>query len=146
VLVLYSRVGPFTDEVVLQAGKFAPPASVLLANAHAYWDACQFAERLQRAIRSRATIEQAIGILMANGGRTPEDAFQMLVHASQRETASCATSPPTWSTAPCAGSSPGKPQSGAWRSALLAVPVVRWWGEVGEVGGAAAEEGFGEIG
>ena len=85
VLALYSRTGPFTDEAVLQAENFAAPASVLLANIQAYWDARQLAERLQRAMRSRATIEHAVGILMARGGGTAEEAFQLLVRASQRE-------------------------------------------------------------
>jgi GAF domain-containing protein len=85
VLALYSRSGPFTVEAVLQAENFAVPASVLLANAQAYWDARRLAERLQLAMRSRATIEHAVGILMAGGGRTPEETFQLLVRASQRE-------------------------------------------------------------
>jgi GAF domain-containing protein len=85
VLALYSRTGPFTVEAVLQAGNFTAPASVLLANVQAYWDVRQLTERLQRAMRSRATIEHAVGILMARGGRTAEETFQLLVRASQRE-------------------------------------------------------------
>ena len=85
VLALHSRTGPFTDEAVFQAENFAAPASVLLANVQAYWDVRQLAERLQRAMRSRATIEHAVGIMMARGGRTAEEAFQLLVRASQRE-------------------------------------------------------------
>jgi GAF domain-containing protein len=84
VLALYSRTGPFAGEAVLQAENFAAVASVLLANVQAYWDARQLAERLQQAMRSRATIEHAVGILMAGSGRTPEEAFQLLVRASQR--------------------------------------------------------------
>jgi AmiR/NasT family two-component response regulator len=34
---------------------------------------------------SRSTIDYAIGILLANGATTPDDAFQILVRASQRE-------------------------------------------------------------
>jgi len=84
-LAVYSRTGPFDVEAVLQAENFAVPASIVLANVQAYWDARQRAERLQRAMRSRATIEHAVGILMARGGGTPEEAFQLLVRASQRE-------------------------------------------------------------
>ena len=84
-LALYSRTGPFTAEAVLQAENFAVPASILLANVQAYWDARQLAERLQQAMRSRATIEHAVGILMARGGGTAEETFQLLVRASQRE-------------------------------------------------------------
>jgi AmiR/NasT family two-component response regulator len=36
-------------------------------------------------MRSRAVIDQAIGVLLADGGRTPEAAFQLLVEVSQRE-------------------------------------------------------------
>jgi GAF domain-containing protein len=84
-LALYSRTGPFDVEAVVQAENFAVPASILLANVQAYWDARQAAERLRQAMRSRATIEHAVGILMAVGGGTPDEAFQLLVRASQRE-------------------------------------------------------------
>jgi len=84
-LALYSRTGPFDVEAIAQAEDFAVSASIVLANVQAYWDARQLAERLQRAMRSRATIEHAVGILMAGGGGTPEEAFQLLVRASQRE-------------------------------------------------------------
>lgn len=84
-LALYSRTGPFDVEAVLQGENFAVPASIVLANVQAYWDARQLAERMQRAMRSRATIEHAVGILMARGGGTPEETFQLLVGVSQRE-------------------------------------------------------------
>ena len=84
-LALYSRTDPFTVEAFLEAENFAVPASILLANVQAYWDARQLAERLQQAMRTRATIEHAVGILMAGGGRTPEETFQLLVRVSQRE-------------------------------------------------------------
>lgn len=57
----------------------------MLVNAHVYWDARELSEGLQRAMRTRASIERAIGILMANGGCSPQDAFQLLVRVSQRE-------------------------------------------------------------
>lgn len=40
---------------------------------------------MSQALRSRATIDHAVGIIMADGGRTPEEAFQLLVRVSQRE-------------------------------------------------------------
>ena len=64
---------------------FADQASIALANAQVYWDARQLSENLSQAIESRETISQAVGILIAVGGRKPEDAFQILVNASQRE-------------------------------------------------------------
>lgn len=84
-LNLYSRIGPFSDQAVKQAEAFALQASILLANVQVYWDARELGERLHQAMRSRATIEHAVGILLADGGRTPEEAFQLLVRASQRE-------------------------------------------------------------
>jgi AmiR/NasT family two-component response regulator len=57
----------------------------VLSNAQVYWDARQLGENLQQAMRSRSVIDQAIGILLAGGGRTPDEAFQLLVLASQRE-------------------------------------------------------------
>lgn len=84
-LNLYSRTGPFGDQEVQQAEAFALQASILLANVQVYWDARELGERLHQAMRSRATVEHAVGILLAGGGRTPEEAFQLLVRASQRE-------------------------------------------------------------
>jgi ANTAR domain len=51
-------------------------------------------ESMAQAMRSRSSIDQAIGILMTDGGRTPDEAFRLLVQASQRETASSAISRP----------------------------------------------------
>lgn len=42
-------------------------------------------EQLQNAIRTRDVIGQAKGILMATGAITEEEAFTILVRASQRE-------------------------------------------------------------
>ncbi len=64
---------------------FADQACIVLANAQVYWDARQLSENLSQAIETRETISQAVGILIAAGGRTPQDAFQVLVSASQRE-------------------------------------------------------------
>jgi GAF domain-containing protein len=64
---------------------FAAQAAVLMANSQAYWDAFDLSQDLNEAMKSRAVIEQAKGILMAAGGRSSDDAFQLLVRASQRE-------------------------------------------------------------
>jgi GAF domain-containing protein len=83
---LYSRRrAQFVGQPDYALSQFVDQAAVLLLNARDFWDARQRAEGLQVALQSRATIEQAIGILMAPGGRTPEEAFQLLVRASQRE-------------------------------------------------------------
>jgi GAF domain-containing protein len=64
---------------------FADQASIALANAQVYWDSRQLSENLTQAVESRETIGQAVGILMAVGGRSPDAAFQILANASQRE-------------------------------------------------------------
>jgi GAF domain-containing protein len=83
---LYSRreraFGPTDTEV---ATLFAAQASVVLANAQAYWDARTLSERLGEAMSSRAVIEQAKGILMAAQRCSQDEAFDLLVRASQRE-------------------------------------------------------------
>jgi GAF domain-containing protein len=75
----------FTDAHEKLAVIFADQASIALANAQVYWDARELSENLTEAIRTRETIGQAVGILMAAGGRSPEVAFQILASASQRE-------------------------------------------------------------
>jgi GAF domain-containing protein len=85
-LNLYSRVADVFDEASQErVDTFARQASIVLANSQVYWDARQLNENLQQAMESRATIDQAIGILLAPGGRAPDEAFQLLVRASQRE-------------------------------------------------------------
>ena len=44
-------------------------------------------EQLKTALLSRATIEQAKGILMSTNHCSPDEAFEILVKASQRENA-----------------------------------------------------------
>ncbi len=84
-LNLYSRTSPFDDAAAEQVAAFARQAAIVLANAQVYWDARQLSENMEQAMRSRSTIDQAIGILMTDGGRGPDEAFQLLVRASQRE-------------------------------------------------------------
>lgn len=57
----------------------------MLANTQAYWDAHELNQRLSDAMQHRAGIEQAKGILMAAQGVSEDDAFDILVRASQRE-------------------------------------------------------------
>jgi GAF domain-containing protein len=64
---------------------FAAQAAIVLVNAQAYWDAQELNANLSQAMVSRAVIEQAKGVLIGAQGITPEDAFDMLVAASQRE-------------------------------------------------------------
>ena len=64
----------------------ATAAAIVLANASAYWGALNLGEQLSEAMASRAEIEQAKGILMAQSpGISADAAFEMLRQASQRE-------------------------------------------------------------
>jgi GAF domain-containing protein len=65
--------------------KLGTQAAVLLANAQVYWDAYRLTENMQEAMRSRATIEQAKGMIMSRSHCTSEEAFDILVRGSQRE-------------------------------------------------------------
>jgi GAF domain-containing protein len=83
---LYSRVDHgFGIEDREAASQFAAQAAVVLANAQVYWDAHQLSARLGEAMQSRASIEQAKGVLMAAQRCGPDEAFGLLVRASQRE-------------------------------------------------------------
>jgi GAF domain-containing protein len=85
-LNIYSRrPAAFDADCAIRMTHFARHAAVVLANADVYWDARRLGENLRQALESRATIDYAIGIIMAGGGRTPDEAFQVLVRASQRE-------------------------------------------------------------
>jgi GAF domain-containing protein len=85
-LNFYSRrAGAFDARSVARMADFARHAAVVLANTHVYWAARRLSDNLRQALESRATIDYAIGIIMAGGGRTPDEAFQVLVRASQRE-------------------------------------------------------------
>lgn len=74
----------FRDADIAAAREFGAAASIVLANASAYWDARDLATGLAEAMRSRAAIEQAKGKLMASGRLDADEAFQVLVRASQR--------------------------------------------------------------
>jgi AmiR/NasT family two-component response regulator len=56
---------------------------VALANAHLYDTTASLAHHMQTAMESRAIIEQAKGIIMAERRCTSEDAFGILVKVSQ---------------------------------------------------------------
>jgi len=83
---LYSRTpNGFSEEDEDVAAQFGVQAAIVLANAQAYWDAHQLSQNLATAMQSRAVIEQAKGILMGAQGCSADEAFQILVRASQRE-------------------------------------------------------------
>lgn len=85
-LNLYSRTeAAFGETDAERMMTFATHAAVVLTNAQVYWDARHLNENLNQAMQSRATIDHAVGIVMATGGKSPEEGFQVLVRASQRE-------------------------------------------------------------
>jgi GAF domain-containing protein len=73
----------FDDDAVDVAKSFARYAAVAIGNATRYASISATAAQMQEAMESRAVIEQAKGMLMAVHRCTPDDAFDMLVRASQ---------------------------------------------------------------
>ena len=85
-LNLYSRQeGGFDEDDRETAELFASQAAIVLANSQAFWDARALNIGLGEAMKNRAVIEQAKGILMARQQCGEEEAFDLLVRASQRE-------------------------------------------------------------
>ena len=74
----------FGDDDLELAATFAAYAGVALTNMHLYQAQSRLAEDLQNAMRSRAVIEQAKGILMGQRRCTAEEAFDILVRVSQQ--------------------------------------------------------------
>lgn len=84
VMNLYAEtVDAFDTDTEHAARLFARQAAFLLANAQAYWDARTLSENLEEAMRSRAAIEQAKGVIMSTMRCTPDQAMEVLVHQSQ---------------------------------------------------------------
>ncbi len=86
-LNLYARTPKaFSPDDEAAGTDLAAAAAIVLANASAYWEASQLSEQLSEAMKSRAVIEQAKGILMARSPDLDADgAFDVLRRASQRE-------------------------------------------------------------
>jgi GAF domain-containing protein len=74
----------FDDRARGLAPVFASYAAVAARNMHVYLSARDLAEHLDRAMQSRAVIEQAKGILMCQRQCDATEAFDMLTAASQR--------------------------------------------------------------
>jgi GAF domain-containing protein len=85
-LNLYGRAtGSYGETAESVAVAFAGLAAVTVTNALAYARSVRLANQLQEALKSRAEIEQAKGILMAQSRITADEAFNALKRASQRE-------------------------------------------------------------
>lgn len=74
---------PMDAEAQELAQTFAGYAAVALANATLYTSTADLAEQMQHAMQSRAVIEQAKGIIMAERRCSADDAFTLLVRWSQ---------------------------------------------------------------
>jgi GAF domain-containing protein len=86
---LYARSeGAYTADDERVGLLFASQAGFLLANAQAYWDARTLGENLREAMASRASIEQARGIIMSTMGCDADAAMEFLiVRSSDRHVA-----------------------------------------------------------
>lgn len=83
---LYSRISAgYDDDARALACRFADQVGVAAANATVYAESYELSRQLPEALASRAVIEQAKGILMAAERCTPEEAFDILRHASQNQ-------------------------------------------------------------
>ena len=74
----------FGEEAVRVGEQVAAVVAVAVANADALARAADAADNMQAAMRTRAVIEQAKGILMERHRLTADDAFAVLTRASQR--------------------------------------------------------------
>lgn len=85
-LNMYSTVEqPIPAETVALAQGFAGYAAVAVANAALYHSAVDETRHMNEALKTRATIEQAKGILIATRRCTPDQAFALLTQASQNQ-------------------------------------------------------------
>jgi GAF domain-containing protein len=81
---IYSlRTHAFDATAVEQAQELAGYAAIVLNNAHLYFTTASRAEQMAEAMKSRAVIEQAKGVLMGARHCNAEDAFTILVNLSQ---------------------------------------------------------------
>jgi GAF domain-containing protein len=83
-LNVYARAkDAFDADSVRLAELFARPAAVTVFNTQALAQTQRVAAQLGEALTSRATIDQAIGVLMSRTGATPDEAFDRLREMSQ---------------------------------------------------------------
>ena len=83
-LNLYATKPRAFDRDIPIGEEIASYIAVAIANADAYAEAATLARNMQEAMHSRADIEMAKGILMAQQHCSPDEAFALLSKASQR--------------------------------------------------------------
>ena len=77
------EAGALDEDDIELARTFAGYAAVALANANLYSTTAKLAAQMAEAMESRAVIEQAKGILIAQNRVTADEAFDILIRASQ---------------------------------------------------------------
>ncbi|MEX5710123.1 GAF and ANTAR domain-containing protein [Parafrankia sp. FMc6] len=75
----------FTASAVRLGELFSEPAAVAVANAQVLAQTQRLAAQLESALTNRATIDQAIGIVMSRSGASAQEAFDVLRERSQRD-------------------------------------------------------------
>lgn len=75
----------FGEHSVMLGSQFSSPAAVAVHNAQSLASARERAGHLQRALASRAVIDQAIGIIRSRTGASAEEAIERLKRMSQDE-------------------------------------------------------------
>ncbi|GAT08532.1 GAF and ANTAR domain-containing protein [Mycolicibacterium novocastrense] len=82
----YARARDAFSEHAVQLGtQFAGPAAVSVYNGQLLDDARERTQQLQRALGTRAVIDQAIGIIRSRSGASAEEAFDRLTRLSQTQ-------------------------------------------------------------
>lgn len=79
------RRDAFGDHAVQLASQFIGPAAVSVYNGRLLESAQDRTMQLQRALGSRAVIDQAIGIIRSRSGVSADEAFERLIRRSQAE-------------------------------------------------------------
>jgi GAF domain-containing protein len=75
----------FGEHAVQLGSQFTGPAAVSVYNAQLLAGAQERTKQLERALDSRAVIDQAIGVIRSRSGATAEQAFERLTRLSQTE-------------------------------------------------------------
>jgi GAF domain-containing protein len=75
----------FAEHAVRLGTQFAKPAAISVYNAQLLATAQERTLRLQRALDTRAVIDQAIGIIRSRSGSNAEEAFERLTRISQTD-------------------------------------------------------------
>lgn len=78
-----TTIHPFNEHDIAVTDHFAGYAAVALANANLYDSTVTMAQQMELAMKGRAVIEQAKGILMGERRCSAEEAFAILVRLSQ---------------------------------------------------------------